>query len=665
MIVGIQDEILKIQSLGLLNKLLFDKTTKRNILWATDAYKNLGTDFGRDKEIKVPLITGRNSFVIKNRARKALEQQTERVKQHGEVFTPFWVCKKMINCADKNWFSTPDVFFSCNAPTPKINFTSKRSWKHYVDSRRLEIACGEAPFLVSRYDVLTGEILPIENRTGMLDRKLIAVNENTADETEWLKWVVRAFQATYGYEFQGDNLLIARINLLMTFEEYLYKRWRRKPTEAEYRTITNIIAWNIWQMDGLTGKIPYCAAQNFLEVSLFDNLEPCFLQPQLNMQPPCRIYDWRRDNSLEFLNVNKGGKNMKFDFIIGNPPYQEETTNIVPETNGQVRSKSIFHYFQMSVDNIAKKGSVLIYPGARWIHRSGKGMTKFGLEQINSPTLEQLYYFPKSQDIFPPPVAIADGISIVIKNYNKTKNGFKYIYHKGKNIIEVSMSSPGEELIPLNPNDITIMNKVSKCIEEYGWKYIHERILPQKLFGIESDFVQMNPSKVKPYKDGEKIDFSKQIKLFTNDKAGKAGRSKWFIVDQDVIPNNKSYINEWQVVVSSANAGGQKRDNQLEIIDNHSAFGRSRVALASFKTELEAKNFYKYVQTYLVKFLFLMTDEALTSLGKRVPDLMDYTNNNPIVDFSKDLNEQLYKLINLNEEEIAYIQETIDNIRKR
>lgn len=60
-----------------------------------------------------------------------------------------------------------------------------------------------------------------------------------------------------------------------------------------------------------------------------------------------------------------------------------------------------------------------------------------------------------------------------------------------------------------------------------------------------------------------------------------------------------------------------------------------------------------------------MTDEALTSLGKRVPDLMDYTNNNPIVDFSKDLNEQLYKLINLNEEEIAYIQETIDNIRKR
>ena len=49
---------------------------------------------------------------------------------------------------------------------------------------------------------------------------------------------------------------------------------------------------------------------------------------------------------------------MKFDFIIGNPPYQEET-DIISETNGQLRRKSIFHFFQMGADNLAKIGTFL------------------------------------------------------------------------------------------------------------------------------------------------------------------------------------------------------------------------------------------------------------------------------------------------------------------
>lgn len=60
----------------------------------------------------------------------------------------------------------------------------------------------------------------------------------------------------YGYEYQGDNLLIARINVLMTFVEYMEALWQRKPTEKELKTVANIIAWNFWQMDGLTGTVP-------------------------------------------------------------------------------------------------------------------------------------------------------------------------------------------------------------------------------------------------------------------------------------------------------------------------------------------------------------------------------------------------------------------------
>lgn len=663
LIAGIQDEILRLHAMGLLERLLEDKTTRAHILWATDAYEDRGPEWRRDREITAALITGENSGVIRTRARKALEQQAARTRHHAEVFTPLAVCARMVSAMDAAWFSTGDHFPPPGAAGP-IRFTKKRNWRRYVDARRLEITCGEAPYLVTRYDAATGEALPIAARVGLLDRKLRAVNENAADETEWRKWTLRAFQATYGYEFQGDNVLIARVNLLMTFEEYLYARWKRKPTAEEYRTIANVIAWNIWQMDGLTGAVPYCRDDAWREANLFEPDEPEPLLEETPLQPRCRIYDWRRKNSLDYMDVNTGGRNMKFDFIIGNPPYQEETTETASQSNGQKPQKNIFHYFQIEADKLAAKGSVLIYPGGRWIHRSGKGLRKFGLAQINDPHLKRIIFYPNSQELFPG-IAIADGLTIVVKDMLKTPPEFEYVYCKQGQITSVKINSPGEELIPLNPQDSSITQKVEAFIQKYHLKYLHERILPRSLFGIESNFIENNPNEATLFLPTMHLDFSKKVKLLTNDKAGKAGRAKWFVVNREDIHSNSHLIDEWQVVVSSANAGGQKRDNQLEIIDNHSAFGRSRVALGSFKTKLEAYNFFAYVKTYIAKFMFLMTDESLSSVGKRVPDLMDYTSANPLIDFSQNLDSQLYSLIGITNSEKAYIEDRVNSIRKK
>ena len=79
-------------------------------------------------------------------------------------------------------------------------------------------------------------------------------------------------------------------------------------------------------------------------------------------------------------------------------------------------------------------------------------------------------------------------------------------------------------------------------------------------------------------------------------------------------------------------------------VDNHSAFGRSRVALKTFSTEKEAYNFFKYATSEIIRFAFLMTDESLTSLAKKVPDLLDYTDENSFIDYNEDINIQLYKL---------------------
>ncbi|MCR4601435.1 MAG: Eco57I restriction-modification methylase domain-containing protein, partial [Clostridia bacterium] len=351
-------------------------------------------------------------------------------------------------------------------------------------------------------------------------------------------------------------------------------------------------------------------------------------------------------------------RTMIFDAVVGNPPYQEETAKQQSATNGQASRKNIFHYFQMGADSIASGSVSLIYPGARWMHRSGKGMAKFGLDQINDPRLEKIIFYPDSQDIFKD-VAIADGISIVYKNVRKTNPGFLYIYRKNGVSMTIEMNCPGEELISLNPKDGNIVNKVIKFVSNHELTYIHDRILPRSLFGIESSFVEENPEKVRPYSKDESVDFTKEIKLFVNDKAGKAGKTTWFIASKEVIQRNAELIGEWQVVVSSANAGGQKRSNQIEVIDNHSAFGRSRVALGSFKTKEEAVNFFNYCKTPLIRFMFLMTDESLTSLAKKVPDLLDYTADNELIDFSENLSEQLYQLIELTDEEIGYVESII------
>ena len=362
-IINIQDDILKLHAMGLLDGMLLDKTTKQHIIWATGAYASLGERYEYNGEITPDLITGEHVSVIKTRARKAMEQQSARTRQHAEVFTPLWMCRMMNDYADEVWFGKKEVFFKDGTPTAAVEFPKDKKWERYVDSRRLEITCGEAPYLVSRYDVETGEAIPIRERVGLLDRKMRVVGENTQTEEEWLEWTMRAFWATYGYEFQGDNVLIARVNLLMTFEEYLQERWKRKPTRAEYERIANIITWNIWQMDGLTGTVPYGTLEGqFQQMDLFGMFGESGDEDK-KKQPRCLVHNWTGGGSVEFLSLPvKGKKAMKFDFIIGNPPYQEEIEGS--------SDRPIYNVFMDAVYKISDKAE-LITP-ARFLFNAGK-----------------------------------------------------------------------------------------------------------------------------------------------------------------------------------------------------------------------------------------------------------------------------------------------------
>ena len=292
--------------------LLCDKSTKRNIIWATDTYEEFGESFSDKVQIDANSLL-RHTDLIRPRIQKSLEAQAQRTRKKAEVFTPAWLCNLMNNHCDEDWFGRTGVFNTENedhtwtVTEGKVEFPKRKKWQHYVDSRRLEITCGEAPYLVSRYDVSTGErIIPLNRRIGMLDRKLRIVNENTDTYEEWLRWAIRAFEATYGYEYQGDNVLMARINLLLTFTDYFEERWEKKPEDKLLRKLANKIAWNIWQMDGLKDTVPLGKPyEEFVQLNFFDLLGIEGGDDDGSDAVPCRIFDWRSDYSLKFKDLKE------------------------------------------------------------------------------------------------------------------------------------------------------------------------------------------------------------------------------------------------------------------------------------------------------------------------------------------------------------------------
>ena len=215
----------------------------------------------------------------------------------------------MNNHCDEEWFGKTGVFNteleqSWKTNKRKVSFGKKKDgWKEYVLSKRIEITCGEAPYIVSRYDASTGEIIDIENRIGILDRKLRVINENTENDLDWLEWVKKAYQNVYGYEFQGDNLLIARVNLLLTFYEYDKKRFEKAPSKKIITEIADIISWNIWQMDGITGTIPFTKPKKN-QMELFD-----YVMDEGEEEPfevECKVKDWNDNSLTTYIQIKEG-----------------------------------------------------------------------------------------------------------------------------------------------------------------------------------------------------------------------------------------------------------------------------------------------------------------------------------------------------------------------
>lgn len=238
-----------------------------NISWATDDY-----GYPHSSPILIEQVSGVNRDIIQPRVYKHESLQTARAKDRGEVFTPAWICNAQNNLVDQHWFGYSNVFnteitldngtHTWQTRQERVEFPEDKSWMKYVRCRRMEMACGEAPYLASRYDTTTGEHISIDNRIGIFDRKMRVVNENTPtqptkfNKRHWLRKAYQALQSVYGFDWQGDNVFLSRETLLISFCEYYMARWGRMPHLSAIVKAAEIIAWNIWQMDGTRFTIP-------------------------------------------------------------------------------------------------------------------------------------------------------------------------------------------------------------------------------------------------------------------------------------------------------------------------------------------------------------------------------------------------------------------------
>ncbi len=255
----IMENDIRSQMPHILDILLLDRTRStpgktENIIWANDNYKKYGEAFAATAQITPALITGKKGKLIMPRALKTSALQKKRTRAKAEVFTPTWVVKKQNDAVDADY------------KADDLETYTKRKW--------LEITCGEAPYMATRYDMITGELIPLAERVGFIDRKLARINAEVTDKLEWQQLAELAYKASYGFEWNGDSLLLARENMLYTYRDYYIEKWGEPPSNDFFEAIAKIISYNIFQMDGLNYTVPLSEKRVQIQnrqTSLFDD----------------------------------------------------------------------------------------------------------------------------------------------------------------------------------------------------------------------------------------------------------------------------------------------------------------------------------------------------------------------------------------------------------
>lgn len=693
----VQENSLLCLDKNILTLLLKDRSSGKNIIWATDDYEQLGAGYAADDELTLAAITGEHGDIIRPRALKSKEEQGLRTRNMAEVFTPLWICNKMNNLADNAWFGCENAFNSENgtswqAGEGKVAFPGEQGadgWRAYLSSRRLEITCGEAPYLASRYDTMTGELVPLAQRIGLLDRKLRVINERTRNfkdkqraQKRWLELAKQALQSVYGFEWAGDNVLLARENLLFTLNDYYAEKFGEQLSIEALEHFAEIISWNIWQMDGLKTVLPDSChdyqkerqafspnlflARDFSARALKRSMSPCdvdedelqkcqgCLKDNLDLHNGiyCKIKNWSTGKVLLFKELldeegseEKLAKDFKFDVVIGNPPYQE---NRKGDSN---TATPVYHFFMSEAYKIGTV-SMLITP-ARFLFNTGYTPKIWNQERLNDSHFKIMKYYPDSSEVFQN-VDIKGGVAISYRDVNKT---FEAI-----------------EVFTIYPclNDI-----FHKVIQSKGFQSITDVMVTSFAYHFTQILYDENPDLYGRASKGHDYDLQSNVfatfsEIFFNDKPqddkkyisilGREDNQRCYkYINRDYV-NSVLNLDKYKLFISKAFGTGQFGEVLPDIILGKPAVGATITFLSvgAFDTEDEAVTCEKYLKTKFARTLLgvLKATQNGSKPCYRMIPLQDFTPASDI-DWSKSIHEidlQLYKKYGLSDEEINFIE---------
>ena len=624
----------------ILKILLKDRTTRKNIIWATNSYQDMGEGYQAKDHIKENLFKNGAGQLIKPRVEKDDEEQSKRTRGKGEVFTPTWIIKKKVDLIEKE--------------------LSQLELQDYIGQRWLEIACGEAPYIVSRYNTVTGEYLNTEKRVGFLDRKLQRISKEIENEKTWFSMAIKAYQSSYGYEYQGDSLLIARENLLNSFIDYYVAKFNHVPEIDKMEAVARIISYNVFQMDGLKYNVPMplkiITKRRDVQLSFLGNIEPEDEQLEILVDEgeEVKVKNWLNDKMIKFKNlVECEGRvrSLKFDVVIGNPPYQEKGASATS------RDEPIYHYF---VEESYKIGDIVTFiTPARFLFNAGQTPKRWNKKMLNDECLKVTYYEPESSKVFSN-TDIKGGIAITLHNKNK-KFGKMNIFtpYKELNTILRKIENYYEEIVSFS--DLVFSRGSYRLSDSFFKENIQAKKIQGKGTGsmiVSNSFERLSFAflETKP-----KIRSDNQYtKILGRNKNQRTHR--W--IKTDYLKEHEN-LNYWKVLVAKSNGTGAlgERLSTPIIVGPNVGHTDTFISIGKFETKTEAKAVLKYIKTKFLRILLSVlkvTQDNPKSRWKKIP-LQDFTPNSDI-DWTKsiaEIDQQLYKKYGLDEEEIDFIESNV------
>lgn len=336
-------------------------------------------------------------------------------------------------------------------------------------------------------------------------------------------------------------------------------------------------------------------------------------------------------HAYEFIHTNNPQElfNMKFDVIVGNPPYQ-----IADGGNG-ASARPIYHLFVQQAKKLNPRYLTMIIP-ARWFS-GGKGLDEFRNEMLNDRQLRKIVDYFDAEDCFPG-VDISGGVCYFLWSSGHAGDCCVETWRDGKSstMIRPLLEDGAEAFIRFN-EAVSILRKIRAVNEKSFMQYVSCR----KPFGFDTS------------KRGKVAKFPDAIKIYIN-KNTSTGEE---YIGRDEIKDNIEWVDKYKVYISRAY--GERDSFPYRVIgtpffgEPMSCCTETYLVVGPFSTKKEAENIISYMKTRFLRFLVLLTKNTQDA-PKRVYQFV------PMQDFSKPwTDEELYKKYNLSDEEIKFIESMI------